>query len=76
MIPQLLSSTEAGASTFQKDKNQLMDSMATFLGQEISRFNTLLRVVKRSLENLRAAIKGIKIMSSELDSMYKAFSIL
>jgi dynein heavy chain len=44
--------------------------LATFLGQEIVRFNKLLQVMKRTLEGLRKAIKGVVVMSNELDKMY------
>lgn len=64
---------EAGYATFQKDKEGLVDSMATFLGQEMARFNTLLSVMNKSLVDLDKAIKGISVMSKELDSMYTCF---
>jgi dynein heavy chain len=69
-LPAPMLKTEAAAGTFARDKNGLMDSLATFLGQEIVRFNKLLQVMKRTLEGLRKAIKGVVVMSNELDKMY------
>jgi dynein heavy chain len=42
------------------------------LVQEVERYNRLLDVMKTSLDNLQKAIKGIVVMSSELDNMYFA----
>ncbi len=41
-----------------------------FLLQEVSRFNTLLGVIKASLGSLRKAIDGEVLMSHELDRMF------
>ena len=72
-LPLQLQRAEAGPTTFVEDKNGLMDSLATFLGQELVRFNELLRVMRKSLEDLRKAIKGLVVMSKDLDSMYRSF---
>jgi dynein heavy chain, axonemal len=40
-----------------------MNSLGVFIGQEIDRFNTLLRVMKSSLTNLDKAIQGTVVMS-------------
>mmetsp|Transcript_7627 Transcript_7627/g.14387 ORF Transcript_7627/g.14387 Transcript_7627/m.14387 type:complete len:3920 (+) Transcript_7627:928-12687(+) len=69
-LPLLLLKNEAGPSTFLMDANGLMDSMATFLNQEMVRFNYLLKVMRSSLNDLRKAIKGIVVMSEVLDKMY------
>ena len=40
--------------------------------QESDRFNRLLSVMRRSLKNLKSAIRGEVVMSSELDRMYSS----
>jgi dynein heavy chain len=71
-MPLALTMQEAHASVFMKDKNGLMESLATFLGQEMSRFNRLIKVMDRSLSDIKKAIKGVIVMSPELDAMYTA----
>jgi len=72
-LPVILSMSEAGSQTFQRDKDGLMDSMATFLGQEMARFNSLLVVMDKTLVELDKAILGFSTMSKELDGMYSCF---
>ena len=50
-----------------------MSSLSTVLVQEVDRFNRLLEQVKRTLIELRRAIKGEVVMSGELEKMFDAF---
>jgi dynein heavy chain, axonemal len=45
------------------------ESMNTVLVQELIRFNRLLDVVKKSLHEVRLAIKGVVVMSADLEAM-------
>lgn len=58
---------------FERNEHGLMSSLSTFLLQEIEKFNNLLDVIRDSLDQLVKAIKGLVVMSQELDEMYTAF---
>ena len=50
-----------------------MVSLGVFVGQEIDRFNGLLRTMKSTLINLGKAIEGTVVMSMELERMFNNF---
>ncbi|KAJ3111652.1 Dynein heavy chain 6, axonemal [Phlyctochytrium bullatum] len=60
-------------SLFKKDEDgRMLNSLSTVLSQETVRFNKLLTVVKTSLEGLLKALKGLVVMSSELEMVFKS----
>jgi dynein heavy chain len=50
-----------------------MDSLATVLSQEVDRFNGLMAVLRSSLVELQRAIRGLIVMSGDLEEMFAAF---
>ncbi|KAE8738437.1 hypothetical protein FOCC_FOCC016088 [Frankliniella occidentalis] len=51
------------------------ESMNTVLVQEMERFNRLVDVVRRSLEELQRAVRGLIVMSPELDAVASALLV-
>jgi len=69
----LLDIDEALAGTFDLDPKGQVKSLSTVLKQEIERFNLLLKVLWADLKSLKMAIKGLVVMSLELELIYNAF---
>ena len=57
---------------YQKFPTSYEESMNTVLYQEIIRYTRLLEVMKVSLVNVRKALKGLVVMSEELETMSNA----
>lgn len=69
----LLDLDEAKEGTFDKDANGQVKSLSTVLKQEVERFNKLIKVLWRVLVDIKKAIKGLVVMSLELEMVYTAF---
>jgi dynein heavy chain len=69
--------TEEGASevTFAKDPDGAPFPLGTFLSIEMGKFNKLLKKMVGTIHELQRAIKGLVVMSAELDAMYTALTL-
>merc|ERR1711988_843880 len=69
-VPDLLNEDDAGDTTFVIQENGLLPSLAIVLQQEMIKFNRLLNRMNSSLVDIKKAINGFIVMSSDLDAMY------
>jgi hypothetical protein len=74
VVPVDLNSELAYRGIFDIDpKTDLMNSLDTVLSQELMKFNRLLGSLRSTLVKLTRAIKGLAVMSVELEAMYHSF---
>jgi len=72
-LPEPFDKRKASPLTFAKTSNGNVNSMGVFCEQEMVRFNKLVKVIKSSLAMLKKAIKGLVVMSAELEAMHQCF---
>ncbi|XP_043915244.1 dynein axonemal heavy chain 6 [Protopterus annectens] len=72
-LPDKLELDGASETLFDKDSMGRLNSLTTVLGQEVDRFNNLLKVLKASLSTLKKAIAGFVVMSEEMEKVYNSF---
>jgi dynein heavy chain, axonemal len=61
------------AILFKKDPSgRMINALSTVLMQESARFNRLLTTVKLSLENIQKAVRGLVVMSSDLELVFNS----
>mmetsp|Transcript_33441 Transcript_33441/g.54338 ORF Transcript_33441/g.54338 Transcript_33441/m.54338 type:complete len:762 (+) Transcript_33441:1-2286(+) len=73
-LPKMLTKKGAHPDTFE-GMNEGKNTLAVFLSQEIVKFNKLLSVIGKSLKDLKDAIKGLQVMSSELETIFNCFML-
>jgi len=64
---------QAHLTILKLDNKGRLSPLSTVLSQEIKRFNTLLDIIHNSSTDLRKAIEGQQIMTSELEEVYWSF---
>ena len=72
-LPEPYDSSQAHPETFATIDDGSINSLGVFAEQEMVRFNGLTRVMRASLLEMRKAIKGLVVMSPELEAMYGDF---
>ena len=63
------------STTYRRHTTHARRSIDTVLAQEMVKFNRLIARMASTLETLGRAIKGLVVMSLELDKMYTSFMI-
>jgi dynein heavy chain len=74
-LPQMRKEKEAHELTYAKTEEGGIISLGVFHQQEFVRFAVLLKAVLSSLKMLDKAIKGLVVMSAELEEMFNCFNI-
>lgn len=72
-VPGLISKEEAGPRSFTVLPNGLPNSLSTVLSHELVKYNKLLSRIQWSLTELQRALKGLTVLSEDLDKMYQSF---
>lgn len=71
-LPPIIDREDHAKDIFKPNSKGLLHCLSTVLLQEVERYNRLLTKMATSLSLLMKAIKGLVIMSPELDLMYTA----
>ena len=71
--PDILDKEKAAPGMFETLETGAFRSLDTVLVQEMDRFNRLIIAISATLKELQKAIKGIVVMSADLEEMFTAF---
>ncbi|KAG1679671.1 hypothetical protein FOA52_006190 [Chlamydomonas sp. UWO 241] len=71
-LGKLLDREDALPGLFDRTQAGQLNSLSVVLGQEMDRFNRLTAAMASSLRELQKAIRGMVVMSAELEAMYNS----
>jgi dynein heavy chain len=74
-LPEAMKAKQAHPDTYMKTKAGGIVSIGVFHSQEYTRFTKMLGVMKSTLKNLGKAIKGLVLMSADMEGMYNSFLV-
>lgn len=74
-LPEKLDIDDALEEMFEPDEKGRINSLSTVLAQEVVRFNKLLATMIGSLTNIKKAIKGLAVMSEQLEEIFNSMVI-
>ncbi|KAL0216159.1 hypothetical protein P9112_008343 [Eukaryota sp. TZLM1-RC] len=69
-LPEEINLDEAEPSLFAKGPDGIISALSNTLNHEVIKYNSVVRVVKSSLEDLGKAIEGLVVMSYELELVF------
>jgi len=69
-LPKRLDLSEAAPATFARLKDGSMNPLGIFLSHEAQKFNRLLGAISSMLGEMQRALKGLVVMSAQLDAAY------
>eukprot|EP00304_Pavlova_gyrans_P012708 CAMPEP_0206041750 /NCGR_PEP_ID=MMETSP1466-20131121/6142_1 /ASSEMBLY_ACC=CAM_ASM_001126 /TAXON_ID=44452 /ORGANISM="Pavlova gyrans, Strain CCMP608" /LENGTH=4121 /DNA_ID=CAMNT_0053416453 /DNA_START=38 /DNA_END=12403 /DNA_ORIENTATION=- len=72
-MPPALERKEADGTVFRKLADGSVNPLGIFLSHEMHKFNRLIKQMVNMLHEMQRAIKGLVVMSAELDAMYANF---
>jgi dynein heavy chain len=75
LIPEATKKKAAHPNTYKKNATGNIVSIGVFHGQEYDQLTRMINVIKKSLTMLGKAIKGIVLMSADMEGMYNAFLV-
>jgi len=69
-MPQTMDAKKAHADTFFKLEGGSINPLGIFLSHELHKFNTLIKAMQKLIKELLRALKGLVVMSAQLDAAY------
>ncbi|EAN86220.1 dynein heavy chain, putative [Trypanosoma cruzi] len=72
-LPEVLLREEAGPKSFTTLESGLPNSMSTVLAHEMVKYNKLITAMRKSIHDLQKALRGLTLLSADLDAMYESF---